>query len=41
MTDKSPATPLGQSRFVYVTYIKTTHDKLWEALTSREFMVQY
>lgn len=41
MTDKSPATPLGQSRFVYVTYIKTTHDKLWEALTSREFMAQY
>jgi uncharacterized protein YndB with AHSA1/START domain len=33
------ATP--QSKFVYVTYIKTTAEKLWEALTSREFMAQY
>jgi uncharacterized protein YndB with AHSA1/START domain len=33
------ATP--QSKFVYVTYIKTTQDRLWEALTTREFMVQY
>ena len=30
-----------ESRFVYVTYIKTTREKLWEALTSREFMAQY
>ena len=39
MTDKSVGTP--QSKFVYVTYIKTTPEKLWEALTSREFMAQY
>jgi uncharacterized protein YndB with AHSA1/START domain len=29
------------SRFVYVTYIRTTPDKLWHALTTREFMAQY
>ena len=34
-------TEMSQSKFVYVTYIKTTADKLWEALTSREFMAQY
>ena len=39
MTDKSLGVP--QSKFVYVTYIKTTPEKLWEALTSREFMAQY
>jgi uncharacterized protein YndB with AHSA1/START domain len=39
MSDKSVGTP--QSKFVYVTYIKTTADKLWEALTSREFLAQY
>jgi uncharacterized protein YndB with AHSA1/START domain len=27
--------------FVYVTYIKTTPDKLWEALTSSEFSRRY
>ncbi len=27
--------------FVYVTYIKTTPEKLWEALTSPEFTKQY
>lgn len=27
--------------FVYVTYIKTTPEKLWEALTSPEFTRQY
>ena len=27
--------------FVYVTYIKTTPEKLWEALTSAEFTRQY
>ena len=31
----------AQSKFVYVTYIKTSAEKLWEALTSREFMAQY
>lgn len=29
------------SRFVYVTYIRTTADKLWSALTSSEFAGQY
>ncbi len=40
MTDVAAQGP-QQSRFVYVTYIKTTPAKLWEALTSREFMAQY
>jgi uncharacterized protein YndB with AHSA1/START domain len=31
----------GRSSFVYVTYIRTTPDKLWEALTTSEFMKQY
>src|ERR1700756_2122119 len=31
----------NESRFVYVTYIRTTPDKLWEALTTSEFMKQY
>jgi uncharacterized protein YndB with AHSA1/START domain len=30
-----------QSRFVYVTYIRTTPEKLWSALTDEEFMKQY
>jgi uncharacterized protein YndB with AHSA1/START domain len=30
-----------ESRFVYVTYIRTTPDRLWEALTSAEFTQQY
>jgi uncharacterized protein YndB with AHSA1/START domain len=34
-------TNVAESRFVYVSYIKTTREKLWEALTSREFMAQY
>jgi uncharacterized protein YndB with AHSA1/START domain len=29
------------SRFVYVTYIRTTSEKLWAALTSPEFARQY
>jgi uncharacterized protein YndB with AHSA1/START domain len=29
------------SRFVYVTYIKTSPAKLWQALTSAEFVRQY
>ncbi len=29
------------SEFVYVTYINTTPEKLWEALTNAEFMKQY
>ena len=34
-------TDTPQSRFVYVTYIRTTPDKLWSALTSNEFARQY
>jgi uncharacterized protein YndB with AHSA1/START domain len=30
-----------QSSFVYVTYIRTTPEKLWSALTDPEFMKQY
>jgi uncharacterized protein YndB with AHSA1/START domain len=29
------------SRFVYVTYIRTTPQRLWSALTSNEFIRQY
>jgi uncharacterized protein YndB with AHSA1/START domain len=32
---------MSNSRFVYVTYIRTTPQKLWEALTTPEFMKQY
>ena len=30
-----------KSEFVYVTYIKTTPEKLWHAITNPEFMKQY
>lgn len=30
-----------QTRFVYVTYIRTTPEKLWAALTQSEFTKQY
>ena len=30
-----------QSTFVYVTYIRTTPERLWSALTTPEFMRQY
>ncbi len=32
---------MAKSTFVYTTYIRTTPDKLWEALTSPEFAKQY
>jgi uncharacterized protein YndB with AHSA1/START domain len=32
---------MSGSRFVYITYIRTTREKLWEALTTPEFMKQY
>lgn len=32
---------MARSTFVYVTYIRTTADKLWSALTDAEFMKQY
>lgn len=31
----------GNSSFLYVTYIRTTPEKLWSALTSPEFAQQY
>ncbi len=31
----------GISRFVYVTYIRTTPEKLWAALTQAEFIEKY
>ncbi len=31
----------NRSHFVYVTFIRTTPTKLWEALTNREFIRQY
>jgi uncharacterized protein YndB with AHSA1/START domain len=33
--------PMARSTFVYVTYIRATPEKLWSALTDREFMKQY
>jgi len=32
---------MARSTFVYVTYIRTTPEKLWGALTDGEFMRQY
>ena len=32
---------MSKSGFVYVTYIRTTPDKLWQALTTPEFIRQY
>ena len=32
---------MGKSTFVYVTYIRTTPEKLWSALTDAQFMKQY
>jgi len=32
---------MAKSTFVYVTYIRTTPQKLWAALTDAEFMKQY
>jgi uncharacterized protein YndB with AHSA1/START domain len=31
----------GKSSFVYVTYIRTTPERLWSALTSKEFAQAY
>src|SRR5262252_4195647 len=34
--------PMARSTFVYVTYIRTTPERLWSALTDdTEFMMQY
>jgi uncharacterized protein YndB with AHSA1/START domain len=32
---------MASSTFVYVTYIRTTQEKLWSALTDAQFMKQY
>ena len=32
---------MARSTFVYVTYIRTTPEKLWSALTDAEFMKRY
>ena len=32
---------MSDAKFVYVTYIRTTPEKLWEALTQPEFTRQY
>jgi uncharacterized protein YndB with AHSA1/START domain len=32
---------MTRSTYTYVTYIRTTPEKLWEALTTPEFMKQY
>ena len=32
---------MARSQFVYVTYISTTPEKLWSALTDAQFMKQY
>jgi uncharacterized protein YndB with AHSA1/START domain len=32
---------MGNSRFVYVTFIRTTPEKLWQALTEPEFTRRY
>jgi uncharacterized protein YndB with AHSA1/START domain len=32
---------MSKPQFVYITYIETTPEKLWEALTSPEFTRQY
>ena len=32
---------MNKSTFTYVTYIRTTPERLWEALTSAEFTAQY
>lgn len=32
---------MAKSQFVYVTYIRTTPERLWSALTDEAFMTQY
>ena len=32
---------MAKSTFIYVTYIRTTSEKLWSALTDAQFMKQY
>lgn len=37
----SESPSISHSRFVYVTYIRTTPERLWQALTTPEFTRQY
>ena len=32
---------MEKPKFVYVTYIRTTQEKLWEALTDPQFIRKY
>ncbi len=41
MTEQSPIQNLAKSTFVYVTFIRTTPEKLWQALLQPEFTQQY
>jgi uncharacterized protein YndB with AHSA1/START domain len=41
MTDKSASTITKTSKFVYVIYIRTNPEKLWEALIEPEFTKKY
>jgi len=41
MTNKTATKVAAGSKFVYVTYIQTTPEKLWDALTKPEFTQQY
>jgi len=41
MTEKSASTIVKTSKFVYVIYIRTTPEKLWEALIKPEFTRKY
>jgi uncharacterized protein YndB with AHSA1/START domain len=40
MNDQNQIIPAGE-RFVYVTYIRTTPQRLWQALTERQFTEQF
>jgi uncharacterized protein YndB with AHSA1/START domain len=39
--NNSKEKPMAKSQFVYVIYIRTTREKLWEALTKPEFTRQF
>src|SRR5215468_2750302 len=40
-SSNSKERPMAESRFVYVTYIRTTPEKLWQALTDPDFIRRY
>lgn len=40
MKDQNQTIPAGE-RFIYVTYIRTTPQRLWQALTERQFTEQF